>query len=239
MQAKAKRYGILIGFVILFVLGFFSYLVWGAYGRLTRGEIDIAKYSQPSKVTRSKAAKSASVRKVDRALVETADDPSLGPSDAVVTVVEFGDFQCPFCQTAFPIVKDILAEYGGRIRFQFRDFPLTDLHPDAERAAEAGACANDQGKFWELHDLMYVNQANLGQADIVNDATQVRIDTATLELCMASGKYTSEVQKDFQDGVAAGVTGTPTWFVNGWRIEGVQSLETWKKIIDFGLNGKL
>lgn len=238
-RTELKRYGMLIGVVALFVFGFFGYLVWSAYGRLTRGEIDIAQYTQPGKVTRSTAAKSASVRKVDRALVETSDDPALGPTDAAVTIVEFADFQCPFSQTAFPIVKDIIAEYGSKVRFQFRDFPLTDINPDAVRAAEAGACANDQGKFWQLHDLLFIYQANLTQADIVNNATQARIDTVTLEQCMAIGKYSSEVQDDFNDGVAAGVTGTPTWFVNGWRIEGVQSFETWKKIIDFGLKGKL
>lgn len=239
MTAQWRITGIAIVIVACVGLGFFGYLVWNAYGRLTRGEIDIAQYTQPSKVTRSTAAKGSSVRKVDRALVETSDDPALGPTDAVVTIVEFADFQCSFSQTAFPVVKDILAEYGKKVRFQFRDFPLTELHPDAERAAEAGACANDQGKFWQLHDLMYINQASLTQADIVNAAVQARVDTATLELCMGTGKYASEVKDDFDDGVAAGVTGTPTWFVNGWRIEGVQSLETWKKIIDFGLKGKL
>lgn len=240
MTEKWKRYGVVVGFVGVFALGFFAVLVWGAFGRLQRGEVDLTPYTQPGQVTRSSSGgDSSGVQKVDRALVETSDDPSLGAADAEVTIVEFGDFQCPFCQKAFPIIKQVLAKYQGSIRFIFRDFPLNTIHADAQATAEAGMCANEQQKFWQLHDLYYLNQNDLSETAITSYALQARIDPVAFAACRASKKYMAEVQRDVADGVAAGVGGTPTFFVNGWRLEGVLSMDAWEKIIDYGLKKQL
>lgn len=240
MTSRWKRYGIAIGIAMLFVLSFFGALVWNAFDRLQRGEVDLTRFTQPGQATRSSSAgASFGVQKVDRLLVESSDDPTLGPVDAAVTIVEFADFQCPFSQRAFPIVKEILAKYQGKVRFIFRDFPLNTIHPDAQPAAEASGCANEQQKFWQLHDLFFINQNDLSETNIVSYANQARVDGVAFAACRSSKKYQSEVQRDVQDGVTAGVTATPTWFVNGWRLEGVLPFETWEKVIEYGLKGKL
>lgn len=239
MTTRWKRYGTIIGIFLLFVMGFFGTLVWNAVGRLQRGEIDLSKYSRPSDVTRSINGTASAVQKVDRALVESADDPSLGPADAKVTIVEFSEFQCPFSQEAFPIIKQVIAKYGDKVRFVFRDFPLSSIHPEAQAAAEAASCANEQNKFWALHDLFFLNQADLSGTALTAYATQARVDPVAFGACRQTTKYLSEVQRDVVDGVAAGVTGTPTFFVNGWRLEGVLSMDAWEKIIDYGLKKQL
>jgi len=168
--------------------------------------------------------------------VSVDDDPSWGPADAPVTVVEFSDFQCPYCARfvtdTYPQIKQ---QYEGKIRFVFRDFPLSTIHENAEKAAEAAGCANEQGKFWEYHDILFNNQQALDVASLKNYASQLGLDTAAFNQCLDSGTRAQEIQKDYQDGISYGVQGTPAFFVNGLLVSGAQPLSVFQSAIDAAL----
>lgn len=159
------------------------------------------------------------------------DDPAIGPIDAPITIVEFSDFQCPYCAQAAPVVQEIINRYGDQVRFVFRDFPLEDIHPDSVTAALAAACAHEQGKFWEYHDILFENQSALSVADLKRYGVRVGVNSIEFNTCLDNGTYFSEVQNDFTDGLAAGVTATPTFFVNGTVLKGVPSVGMFEQII--------
>lgn len=151
------------------------------------------------------------------------DDPVLGNPDAPVTIVEFGDFQCPYCAQFFRTTEQELIEKyikTGKARLIYRDFPLNGIHEHAQKAAEASECADEQGNFWAYHDLLYTRQASLGMENFKLWAKEIGLNSEQFNSCLDSGKYSGEVLKDFQDGQAAGVTGTPASFVNGKSVSG-------------------
>ena len=168
--------------------------------------------------------------------VSVDDDPSWGPADAPVTVVEFSDFQCPYCARfvtdTYPQIKQ---QYEGKIRFVFRDFPLSTIHENAEKAAEAAGCANEQGKFWEYHDILFNNQQALDVASLKNYASQLGLDTTAFNQCLDTGTRAQEIQKDYQDGISYGVTGTPAFIVDGLLMVGAQPLANFQAAIDAAL----
>lgn len=166
-----------------------------------------------------------------RQKIATANSPSKGPADAPVELVEFSDFQCPFCFRAHPIVDQVLRTYGDRIRFVYRHYPLPN-HPNARPAAEASMCAAEQGKFWPYHDRLFATQSRLSDADLKQDAVELGMDAAKFNGCVDSHKYKSVVDADTRDGEEAGVNGTPAFFVNGRLISGAQPYELFKKMID-------
>ncbi len=129
-------------------------------------------------------------------------------------------------------MRELLDKYDGKVRFVYRDFPLTSLHANALSAALAAECAHEQGKFWEYHDLLFANQAQLDEASLIQYAGQVGLDTAVFEECLTSQKYLEEVRKDYTDGASYGVQGTPAFFVNGNLISGAVPLETFEQVID-------
>ena len=165
----------------------------------------------------------------------STDDPSIGAplEDARIVIVGFEDFECPFCQLSFPIIREITTQYSDRVHFIYRDFPLSQIHSRAVAAANAGECAHEQGRFWPYHDKLFVNQSDFSDTALVKYAREVGMpNIAQFQQCVISGKHVSEVQTDFDEGVALGVTGTPTWFINGHRVGGVIPLEVWKQIIE-------
>jgi len=145
-------------------------------------------------------------------------DHTQGPADAPVTLVEYGDYECPHCGRAFPIVHAVQKHFGHRLRFVFRNFPLSEVHPHAAAAAAAAEAAEDHGKFWEMHDLLFENQEHLEARDLMKYAAQLGI-RADGFLESAEGK-THRVREDFMSGVKSGVNGTPTFFINGVRFDG-------------------
>ncbi len=171
-------------------------------------------------------------------LLYTKDDPALGNPDASIKIVEFSDFQCPFCREAFPIIKELLKKYSDQVYFIYRDFPIDAIHPQARLAAEAGECAQDQGLFWPLHDKMFANQDKLGLSNILQYAREVGVDMDKFADCLTKERYAKEVEQDLQDGILVGVDGTPTFFVNGNKIEGVIPLSVWEKIINSLITNK-
>lgn len=164
--------------------------------------------------------------------IVTTDDPYKGSVDAKIVIVEFSDFQCPFCLQSFPIVKQVISKYGDQIKFIYRDLPNSSIHPEAQIAAEAGECAHAQGKFWEMHDQIFINQNNLTSDALKGYAQGIGLDTNLFNTCLDEGTYTAEVGEDYSDAIRAGVTGTPTFFINDKRIDGVISFEAFEAIID-------
>ena len=160
-----------------------------------------------------------------------AKGPSRGPTSAPVTIVEFSDFQCPYCGREYPVIERLMKEYDGRLRLVFRHYPL-DFHPFAQKAAEAAACAQDQGKFWELHDKMFTNQTKLAVTDLKGYAKSLGMDPTKFDKCLDSGEKKALVDEDMKAGSAAGVSGTPAFFINGIFINGAQPYEHMKQAVD-------
>lgn len=151
---------------------------------------------------------------------ENEGAPTAGKKDAPVELVEFSDFQCPFCQRMAPTINEIKQKYPDQVRIVYRQLPLTNIHPFAFKAAEASLCANDQGKFWELHDAMFKDQKKLAVSDLKETAKALGMDEKKFNSCLDSGRYVEQVQRDSKEAQRLGVTGTPALFVNGVLLDG-------------------
>lgn len=166
-----------------------------------------------------------------------ATGPSKGPDNAPITIVEFSDFECPFCSRINPTLAQVQQTYGDKVRIVFRHFPL-GMHPNAQKAAEASLCAHDQGKFWELHDLMFEDQRALAVDALKAKASQLGLEAEAFNGCLDSGKYAAQVAADMAAGTEAGVSGTPAMFINGIPISGAVPYEQVAPVIDAELERK-
>ncbi len=155
-----------------------------------------------------------------------------GPAQAPITIVEFSDFQCPFCGRLEPVLERVLARYPKDVRLVYRNYPLPELHPQAEKAAEAGLCAREQGKFWEMHDLMFAEQQSLGDQDLKDKARRLGLDADKFAECLDSGRMRSAVEVDVKDGDALGIQGTPASFINGRFLSGAVDEDELSAVID-------
>jgi protein-disulfide isomerase len=160
------------------------------------------------------------------------DDAALGPAGAPVTIVEFSDFQCPFCQRVAPTLKRIKETYGDKVRIVWKDFPLTSIHPEAFKAAEAGNCAREQGKFWEYHDRLFANQQALQPDALKAHAASAGLDATAFNACLDTAKFSDRVQEHIGVGSRLGVSSTPALFVNGRAVMGAQPYEVFAQIVD-------
>ena len=140
-----------------------------------------------------------------------------GPAEAAVTLVEYGDYECPYCGAAYQIIKEVQERMGERLRFVFRNFPISTSHPHAEQAAEAAEAAATQGRFWQMHDLLYENQQRLGDEDLRAYAEQLGLELESFVQELAEHAHANRVREDFMSGVRSGVNGTPTFYINGSR----------------------
>ncbi len=206
--------------VVLLLLCLFVWRVITLAQQIKQGTFD------PSTLTSNTAAFSSSLRLAAIPLSEqpanivSSDDPSLGRPDAPMVVVEFADFGCPFSREVSFTLRELALKYPEKFRYIYRDFPITDLHPIAQKAAEAGECAAEQGRFWEYHDKLYQNQTDLSSERLIEFAAELNLNTTTFRSCLDSGRKRDEVLNDYQDGLNAGVRGTPTFFINGSKVEG-------------------
>ena len=148
-----------------------------------------------------------------------------GSPEAAITLLEYGDYECPYCGEIYPIVKAIQERLGDDLCFAFRNFPLTNVHPHAEHAAEAAEAAGAQGKFWEMHDMLFENQEALEDEDLAQYAALLGLNAPRLMAEVIEGAYAERVRQDFTTGVRAGVNGTPSFFINGERYDGAKGLE--------------
>jgi protein-disulfide isomerase len=158
--------------------------------------------------------------------VSDGRDHVQGPADAAVTLVEYGDYECPYCGAAYPIIKEVQARMGEQLRFAFRNFPIATSHPHAERAAEAAEAAAAQTKFWEMHDLLYENQKRLRDEDLRRYAGELGLDLDLFDRDLSGHVHAARVHEDFMSGVRSGVNGTPTFYIDGVRYDDPYDLET-------------
>jgi protein-disulfide isomerase len=157
--------------------------------------------------------------------VSEGRDHIQGSADAAVMMVEYGDYECPYCGAAYPIIKEVQARMGNRLRFVFRNFPITTSHPHAERAAEAAEAAAGQGEFWGMHDLLFENQRHQRDEDLRSYAERLGLDLDRFDRELAEGMHAERVHEDFMGGVRSGVNGTPTFYINGARHDGGYDVE--------------
>jgi protein-disulfide isomerase len=158
--------------------------------------------------------------------VSEDSDHIQGPADAPLTLLEYGDYECPYCGQAYPIVKQLQKQLGDRLRFVFRNFPITTAHPHSEQAAEAAEAANGQGRFWEMHDYLYEHQQHLDDSDLHAYAEQLGLDLDRFDRDLADHTYAERVREDFMSGVRSGVNGTPSFYINGIRHDTSYDYET-------------
>ncbi|WNH52759.1 DsbA family protein [Stenotrophomonas oahuensis] len=148
-----------------------------------------------------------------------------GPEDAAITLVEYGDYECPYCGEAYPVIKEVQRMLGNRMRFVFRNFPISEIHPNALPAARFAEAAAIAGRFWEAHDLLYQNQQALETGDLLRYAAQLKVDHTLLQAA-AEGNFDPRIERDFMGGVRSGVNGTPSLFINGRRYDGPRDVES-------------
>ncbi len=155
-----------------------------------------------------------------------------GPESARVTLVEYGDYECPYCGEAYPIVKQVQQHFGDRLRFVFRNFPLSEMHPHAAHAAEAAEAASAQGRFWEMHDYLYEHQRALDDAHLRTYGAHLGLDEGRFDQELAGHAHAGRVREDFMSGVRSGVNGTPTFFINSRRHDGSYDLDTLRAALE-------
>ena len=212
-----------LGFYVLFLVFVIGLLWYWAEPTIAPPSLEQAGLTRLSE--KVKAEKSFSGELVP------AWSPSLGSAKAPVTIVEFGDFQCPFCAAAFVPVRQILQEYPGKIHLVFRHFPIQSLHENALALSKASMCANEQGKFWSLHDRLFQFQDSVTASNIEDQVKSVGVELARYRQCLDADRYKDKIAQDFSDGLQLGARGTPTWIINGQKVEGVLSLEAWREIM--------
>jgi len=166
--------------------------------------------------------------------VQVGFDPARvrGNPKAKVMIVEFSDFQCPYCGQVEATLKNVLAKHEGNVALAFRDMPISQIHPFAQGAAEASRCAGEQGKYWEYHDLLFADQDSLDRNGLIAKAAKLQLDAKQFEACVSSEKYKAQVQQDNQEGLRAGVSGTPGFFINGVFMSGAQPEASFGKVIE-------
>lgn len=175
------------------------------------------------------------VSKPNRSDLERSDAPYLGNPRAPIVIVEFLDFKCPNCNTEAPIIRQVIQKYGSKIKFIVRNFPVESTHPGASGFAEIGWCSQQQGRFWPVLDYFFNNQATLpevlGTSDLAALAGATQIDLKSLETCLNGSSATTAVNRDYVDGAKFGVRGTPTFFINGEKVEGVVPFAVWESFL--------
>jgi protein-disulfide isomerase len=164
--------------------------------------------------------------------VSAEGGPFKGPKDAPVTIVEFSDFQCSYCQRVLPVLDQVMERYPGKVKLVFRDFPILTIHPHAQKAAEAAHCAGAQGKFWEYHDLLFQKQETIPTMNYAEHAQALGLEATGFQACLDGNRFRDTVERNYADGVKAGVSGTPAFFINGRLLSGAQPLEAFKAVID-------
>ncbi len=226
-------------YAVLVVLAFaagvlIGYAVWG---RTPAAQPFVVSESPSGPI--AQAAVETPTPQYVRYKIPTDGFPSLGPADAPITLVEFGDFQCPFCrQWEQQTYQPLLAAYPGKIRVVYRDFPLTSIHPNAFPAAEAAQCANEQDAFWPYHDKLFSSE-NLGDDIYRQYAQELNLDMTQFEDCLTNHKYQQTIQSDSDFAANLGINSTPTFFINGLAVVGAQPLSVFKQVIDKELAGEI
>lgn len=207
---------------LVFLLGLgIGWVIWGRVPGAAGPEVQI-----PQNVTRYD--------------IPDAGNPSIGPANAPITIVEFSDYQCPYCKRWYDTVSTrLMADYKDKIRFVYRDLPLSSIHPEAQAAAEAADCAGEQGVYWKYHDALFGAQYGLGGEAYTKYATELGLNMDAFAACVSEHRYKSEVDTDASFATSMGLNSTPTFFINGLAVVGAQPYEVFQQIIDKELAGEI
>lgn len=239
MQFQIKRHHFYAAFIpVAFLIGLAAgYLVWGRTSAVaipaSRPESELG--AAPTSI----ATQSDDIVAQRYNITIDADDPVLGATDAPITIVEFADFQCPYCQRhAQETYPQLTAQYGDQIRFVYKDFPLISIHPQAFPSALAAQCALEQDKFWEYHDLLFTGGLELGADTYAAYAEQLSLDLTEFNACVEEERYADRVQSDYNFASQLGVSSTPTFFINGIAVIGAQPFSVFAEIIDYELENQ-
>lgn len=219
---KTTLWKAISGILFLLLLASIYTQGFGIFGNSTPTGTTIADGTEPAPEPQA----------FDTSQWDLSDEPMLGNPDAPVTIIEFSDFECPYCsRAANGPIKQVIKEYvdTGKAKLIFRQYPLP-FHANAQIAAEASECANEKGKFWELHDMIFANQGSLSREALIEWAKGMGV--TGIEECLDSGKYTQETANDMAEGQQAGIQGTPSFFINGKLIVGAQPFEAFRQVID-------
>ena len=201
----------------------------------------ITNYLLQSKLTEARRAYLSSLREgaqvkvfLTPPIIEVSAEgaPFKGPQNAPITIVEFSDFQCSYCKRVLPVLTQVMERYPTQVKLAFRDFPIQNIHPHAQKAAEAAHCAAEQGKFWEYHDLLFEKQEAIPSVNHLDYAKTLGLEVERFQACIDGRRYKEKVEHNYADGVKAGVSGTPAFFINGRLLSGAQPLEAFKTVID-------
>lgn len=219
-----------------------GYIFWGRgtpqISEDTGGSKQVSVTGEPS--AQGQADTQATPPQVNRYDIPEDDDPSIGPEDAPITMIEFSDYECPYCTKWHDEVWPLLQEnYSDKLRLVYRDFPLTSIHGNAAKAAEAANCAGEQDSYWEFHDKLLSGQRKLSKDTYLEYAADLDLDEDDFEQCLESGRYTEEVEADLNFAVELGVRSTPTFFLNGIAIVGAQPYEVFEDVIEKELAGEI
>jgi protein-disulfide isomerase len=230
---RSHFYAIMV--VFSFAVGILvGYVAWG------RNATTQQAAAAPAQAAAAQAAGTQTEPTYTRYDIPTEGFPSLGPENAPITLVEFSDYQCPYCKRWHDeVYQQLLAAYPGQIRFVYRQFPLTSIHPDAMSAAIASLCAEDQDSFWQFHDKLFSNEYGLGRDAFTKYAADLGLNTSAFETCLDSGKFDDFIQQDMDFSLNLGIRSTPTFFVNGLAVVGAQPIDAFKQVIDKELAGEI
>ena len=238
---KKKWYKTRAGIVFLSVVGIITlsitvfagmvgYYAW----QIKYGDADqLAKQFSTEKFSQDPNLVSTSIENLEQKDVKNYIkdfNPILADGTKPITIVTFIDFECPFCQQSYPVFKQVISQYEPLVKVVFKHLPLENLHPGAVLSATAATCADEQNKFWEYYDALFLNTDH-GQTNLINLAGQINLNTQTFSTCLKSNKYQKNINQDLMDAVDLGLIGTPTYFVNGYKIEGGLTKDEWDKII--------
>lgn len=226
--------GATMGIIIFILLVLFIARVFTFYRLIQRGDLlELPQFS--TRVTRGK------IPPIDPTLaaeLTDTNDPALGTDTPEITIVEFADFECPYSREAFSVVREMAAKYGNKVRIVYRDFPLDEIHSRARRAALSANCAGAQNKFWQMHDKIYQHADALSDSDLMGYAEEVGLNMTLFSSCLLGGEMQKEIDLDLASGVALGVTGTPTFFINGKKVEGAIPRATFDQLLKSALTKK-
>ncbi|PIT86136.1 MAG: hypothetical protein COU33_04830 [Candidatus Magasanikbacteria bacterium CG10_big_fil_rev_8_21_14_0_10_43_6] len=221
-----------VGIVVLFFTAYFGYYLWlGKYGDATTQQ-ELAKSFQENFTISPELRGAASASVVTQPIASLIHDhnPRFGNPDATVTIVAFIDFECPFCQRAYPTFERIKETYSPATQIIFKHFPIESIHPHARKASLAAQCAHEQGKFWEYYNLVFTEK-KLDEESLFSYALKLRLNTRQFNTCVDTEKYAAAIDQDFQDGLTVGVRGTPTYIINQQKLEGSVPLSAWDDAI--------
>lgn len=208
-----------------------------SFASQNQAQVQAQPQGNPASPTQNQQPETEQIVRYD---VPVDDDPFYGPENAPITIIEFSDFECPYCRKwHVEVFQRLLDTYQGQIKFVYRDFPLTSIHPNAFPAAEAANCAGEQGVYWPYHNMLFSMELGLSTESYQQYAQELGINVETFNACMAEGKYKAEIQADFEYAAQLGVRSTPTFFINGIAVVGAQSFEVFQQVIEKELAGEI